>query len=156
MQTRTPAPVAPPQAHSRETSGGHGECTRRASSADAGRLQAGSSSSDSWASTVTGPILRSSLRLVTGIASDAQLVARCRAGDQAAWNELVERFSRYVFAISTQAFRLPQPDAEDVFQEVFARVYQHLDRLPSVNAIQPRTSKIPPRLCIYRLRAGVR
>src|SRR4051794_6395732 len=156
MQTRTPAPVAPPQAHSRETSGGHGEWTRSASSAEAGRLQAGSSSSDSCASTVTGPILRSSLRLVTGLASDAQLVARCRAGDEAAWNELVERFSRYVFAISTQAFRLPQADAEDVFQEVFARVYQHLDRLRSDDAVRPWIAQLTRRLCIDRLRAGAR
>ena len=28
--------------------------------------------------------------------SDAQLVGRCRAGEPAAWNELVQRFSRYV------------------------------------------------------------
>ena len=40
--------------------------------------------------------------------SDAQLVARCRGGDQQAWSELVERFSRYVYAISVQAFRLPE------------------------------------------------
>jgi RNA polymerase sigma factor (sigma-70 family) len=93
---------------------------------------------------------------VTGLASDAQLVARCRSGDQAAWNELVERFSRYVFAISTQAFRLPQADAEDVFQEVFARVYQHLDRLRSDDAVRPWIAQLTRRLCIDRLRAGAR
>ena len=31
--------------------------------------------------------------------SAAQLVARCRDGDQEAWAALVERFSRYVYAI---------------------------------------------------------
>jgi RNA polymerase sigma factor (sigma-70 family) len=93
---------------------------------------------------------------VTGLASDAQLVARCRAGDQAAWNELVERFSRYVYAIATQAFRLPQHDAEDVFQEVFARVYQHLDRLRSDDAIRPWIAQLTRRLCIDRLRASGR
>src|SRR6266702_4400100 len=59
--------------------------------------------------------------------SDSELVARCRSGDQQAWAELVDRFSRYVYAISVQAFRLPDADAEDVFQEVFARAYEHLD-----------------------------
>ena len=63
------------------------------------------------------------------IATDAQLVARCRGGDEVAWRELVERFSRYVYAISVQGFRLSEPDAEDVFQEVFARAYQHLGKL---------------------------
>src|ERR671938_157958 len=38
--------------------------------------------------------------------SDRELVSRCRAGDQQAWAELVERFSRYVYAICVQAFRL--------------------------------------------------
>jgi RNA polymerase sigma factor (sigma-70 family) len=93
---------------------------------------------------------------VAEVATDAQLVARCRAGEQAAWNELVERFSRYVYAISSGAFRLPQQDAEDVFQEVFARVYQHLDRLRSDEAIRPWIAQLTRRLCIDRLRAGGR
>jgi len=93
---------------------------------------------------------------VTEVATDAQLVSRCRSGDQAAWNELVERFSRYVYAISTQAFRLPAQDAEDVFQEVFARVYEHLDRLRSDEAIRPWIGQLTRRLCIDRLRGGSR
>ena len=56
------------------------------------------------------------------ITSDEQLVARCRAGETPAWNELVERYSRYVYAICTQGFRLRDHDAEDVFQDVFTRV----------------------------------
>ena len=56
-------------------------------------------------------------------------------GEAAAWNELVERFSRYVFAICTQGFRLAEHDAEDVFQDVFTRVYTHLDRLRDDEAL---------------------
>jgi RNA polymerase sigma-70 factor, ECF subfamily len=88
--------------------------------------------------------------------SDSQLVARCRAGDPQAWSELVERFSRYVHAIAVQAFRLPEPDAEDVFQEVFARAYQHLDKLRDDAAIKPWLAQLTRRLCIDRLRAGSR
>ena len=88
--------------------------------------------------------------------TDAELVARCRTGDQGAWNELVERFSRYVYAIAVQAFRLPQHDAEDVFQEVFARVYEHLDRLRSDDALRPWIAQLTRRLCIDRLRASGR
>jgi RNA polymerase sigma factor (sigma-70 family) len=93
---------------------------------------------------------------VAEIATDAQLVSRCRSGDQDAWNELVERFSRYVFAICVQAFRLPAEDAEDVFQEVFARVYQHLDRLRSDDSIRPWIAQLTRRLCIDRLRSSGR
>jgi RNA polymerase sigma factor (sigma-70 family) len=88
--------------------------------------------------------------------TDAQLVSRCRDGDPAAWNELVERFSRYVYAISVQAFRLPAHDAEDVFQDVFARVYTHLDRLRSDEAVRPWIAQLTRRVCIDRLRAAKR
>jgi RNA polymerase sigma factor (sigma-70 family) len=94
--------------------------------------------------------------LVVDVATDAELVARCRKGDPAAWNELVERFSRYVYAIAVQAFRLSPHDAEDVFQEVFARVYQHLDRLRDDAAIRPWIAQLTRRVCIDRLRAGGR
>lgn len=93
---------------------------------------------------------------MTAASSDAELVARCRAGDEQAWNALVERFSRYVYAICVQAFRLPPADAEDVFQDVFLRVYEQLDRLRSDEAVRPWIAQLTRRLCIDRLRAGKR
>jgi RNA polymerase sigma factor (sigma-70 family) len=87
---------------------------------------------------------------------DGKLVARCRAGDAAAWNELVERFSRYVYAICVQAFRLSEHDAEDVFQEVFTRVYEHLARLRDDDAIRPWIGQLTRRCCVDRLRSGAR
>ncbi|HLM35803.1 MAG TPA: sigma-70 family RNA polymerase sigma factor [Gaiellaceae bacterium] len=89
-------------------------------------------------------------------ASDAELVARCRRGDDAAWRELVARFSRYVYAICGQAFRLPEHDSEDVFQEVFAKVYEHLGRLRDDEAVRPWIAQLTRRACIDRLRAGAR
>ena len=88
--------------------------------------------------------------------SDARLVARCREGDDAAWRLLVERFSRYVYAIAVQAFRLPQSDAEDVFQEVFARVYERIDTLRDDEAVRPWIGQLTRRLCIDRLRSSAR
>jgi RNA polymerase sigma factor (sigma-70 family) len=93
---------------------------------------------------------------VDSVATDAQIVSRCRDGDEAAWNDLVERFSRYVYAIAVQAFRLPPHDAEDVFQDVFARVYENLGRLRSDDAIRPWIAQLTRRLCIDHLRAGRR
>ncbi|HZD88190.1 MAG TPA: sigma-70 family RNA polymerase sigma factor [Gaiellaceae bacterium] len=84
--------------------------------------------------------------------SDAQLVARCRAGDSAAWSEFVERFSRYVYAICSRGFRLAYHDAEDVFQEVFARAYERLPDLRSDDAVRPWLAQLTRRLCIDRLR----
>ena len=88
--------------------------------------------------------------------TDAELVARCREGDEECWRELVERYSRYVYAISVQAFRLPESDADDVFQEVFARAYEHLGRLRDDSALRPWLAQLTRRLCIDTLRSGSR
>ena len=86
---------------------------------------------------------------------DAALVERCRGGDAEAWNELVERFSRYVYAVTVRGFRLSEQDAEDVYQEVFARVYTHLDTLRDDAALRPWIAQLTRRLCIDSLaRAG--
>jgi RNA polymerase sigma-70 factor, ECF subfamily len=77
-------------------------------------------------------------------------------GDEDAWRELVDRFSRYVYAIAVQGFRLPQQDAEDIFQEVFTRVYERLDSLREDEAVRPWIAQLTRRLCIDRLRAGSR
>lgn len=88
--------------------------------------------------------------------SDAALVAACRAGEEAAWNELVERFSRYVYAIATQAFRLGAEDAEDVFQEVFTRIFDRLDTLREPDALRPWIAQLTRRECVDRIRGGTR
>ena len=89
----------------------------------------------------------------TGV-TDAELVARCRAGDAAAWNALVERFSRFVFAISVRGFRLSESDAEDVFQDVFAKTFEQIHRLRDDAAIRPWIAQLTRRACIDRLRAS--
>jgi RNA polymerase sigma factor (sigma-70 family) len=88
--------------------------------------------------------------------TDAQLVSRCRAGDPEAWNQFVERFSRYVYAIASRGFRLPQQDAEDVFQEVFSRAFERLGELRNDEAVRPWLAQLTRRLCIDRLRLSAR
>ncbi len=88
--------------------------------------------------------------------TDAQLVGRCRAGEPEAWNELVERFSRYVYAIAVRAYRLSDHDAEDVFQDVFARTYERLDSLRDDTAIRPWLAQLTRNACVDRLRSGAR
>ena len=68
----------------------------------------------------------------------------------------MNRFSRYVYAIIGQGFGLRAENAEDVFQEVFARAYQHLGRLRDDEAIRPWIAQLTRRLCIDHIRAGSR
>jgi RNA polymerase sigma-70 factor (ECF subfamily) len=61
-----------------------------------------------------------------------------------------------VYAIAVQAYRLSEHDAEDVFQEVFARAYEHLETLRADEAIRPWIGQLTRRLAIDRLRAAGR
>jgi RNA polymerase sigma-70 factor (ECF subfamily) len=88
--------------------------------------------------------------------TDAELVARCRTGDDDAWELLVERFARYVHAILTRAFTLPPHAAEDMFQEVFVRAYEQLPRLRDDGAIRPWLAQLTRRIAIDALRADAR
>jgi RNA polymerase sigma-70 factor (ECF subfamily) len=61
------------------------------------------------------------------VSEGAELVRRCRAGDGAAWEEIVSLFSRRIYNL---AYRFTsRPDAaEDLTQEVFVRVYRSLEQ----------------------------
>ena len=86
-----------------------------------------------------------------GALSDAELVRACRASDVNAWNELVERYSRYVYAIAVRGFRLDDEDAEDVFQDVFTRIYTRLDTLRDDEALRPWIAQLTRRRCLDAL-----
>jgi len=85
--------------------------------------------------------------------TDAELVRACRAGDADAWNELVERYSRYVYAIAVRGFRLSDEDAEDVFQDVFTRIYTRLDSLREDSALRPWIAQLTRRRCLDAIAA---
>jgi RNA polymerase sigma factor (sigma-70 family) len=61
-----------------------------------------------------------------------------------------------VYAIASRGYRLTDADAEDVFQEVFARAHQHLHRLRDDTAIQAWIGQLTRRLCVDALRASSR
>jgi RNA polymerase sigma-70 factor (ECF subfamily) len=80
--------------------------------------------------------------------SDGDLVRRMRRGEEAAWAVFVERYSRYVYAIATRAYRLRESEAEDIFQEVFTRAYTHLNNLRNDDALRPWIGQLTRRLCV--------
>ena len=57
----------------------------------------------------------------------AELVRRCRAGDGAAWEEIVQTYSRRIYNLAYR-FTSRADTAEDLTQEVFIRVYRSLDQ----------------------------
>jgi RNA polymerase sigma-70 factor, ECF subfamily len=82
------------------------------------------------------------------------LVDRCRTGDPDAWRDLVDQYSAYVYAIVVRAYRIPRDDAEDVFQDVFARVFERLEMLRDDDALRAWIGQVTRNLCIdYQRRA---
>ena len=60
--------------------------------------------------------------------ADAELVKECRRGSQQAWDELVSRYQRLIYAIPRRA-GLTDEQAADVFQEVFLTLFEKIDNI---------------------------
>lgn len=60
--------------------------------------------------------------------SPAALVHACLAGNERAWDELVERYGRLVYSIPRR-MGMTDADADDIFQTVFVLLYRHLGGL---------------------------
>jgi RNA polymerase sigma factor (sigma-70 family) len=59
---------------------------------------------------------------------NAELLAGCARGEQADWDELVERFGRLVWSV-VKSHRMNDVDAEDVHQLTWFRLVQNVDRI---------------------------
>ena len=94
---------------------------------------------------------------MTGLADedDAALVARCRRGEAAAWEALVHRYQRLVYAIVRRT-GLDEHAAADVFQTVFARLVAHLPRIADPQRLQAWIVTTAKREVLLALRRGQR
>jgi RNA polymerase sigma factor (sigma-70 family) len=82
--------------------------------------------------------------------NSVEVLARAVGGDEAAWRELVARYQRLVYA-TIWAFRIPAPDAEDVFQETFLRLHRHALRLNEPRALTRWIIVTTRHLCLDHL-----
>lgn len=73
-----------------------------------------------------------------------------------AWSELVNRYSRFVYAILVRGFRMNDDDAAEVFQEVFTRMYRTLDALRDESALRPWLGQLTRWVATDRVRGGKR
>lgn len=67
--------------------------------------------------------------------SDLQLVLACRRGDQLAWEKLIRRYQRLIYAIPLRA-GLDEDDAAEIFQEVFTTLFQKLNDIEDPEKLQ--------------------
>lgn len=67
--------------------------------------------------------------------NDAELIQKCRRGDETAWNELVDRYQRLIYTIPRRA-GLSEEQAADVFQEVWLTLMEKLDGIEQPDKIR--------------------
>lgn len=82
--------------------------------------------------------------------SDADLGRGCRQGNNAAWRELVNRFTPQVFRLACRMLR-NRTEAEDATQEAFMRIYRSIDSFDPTRPLAPWVSRITYNVCLRRL-----
>jgi RNA polymerase sigma-70 factor (ECF subfamily) len=83
--------------------------------------------------------------------SDAELVHRAKGGDDSAFDELVVRYRKKVYAIAFGMAR-NHGDADDVAQETFLRAYQALNRFKTEFEFKTWLFRIAVNTCINMLK----
>ena len=78
---------------------------------------------------------------------NVDLVRRARAGDQAAWDEIVERFAPLVWGICMR-HRLSPADADDVGQSLWLGLLEHLGSLREPAALAGWIATTTRRECL--------
>ena len=83
------------------------------------------------------------------------LVRAAQAGDQLAWNALVDRFSALVWSIIL-ASGLRGEDAADTWQTVWLRLVEHITRLREPAYVGSWLAQVTRHQCIHVLRTSAR
>jgi RNA polymerase sigma factor (sigma-70 family) len=83
------------------------------------------------------------------------LVTRANDGDQAAWNEIVERYAPLVWSIC-QKYRLTRPDIDDVGQSVWLLLVENLASLREPAALPGWLATTTHRECLRVVRIARR
>jgi RNA polymerase sigma-70 factor, ECF subfamily len=78
---------------------------------------------------------------------DNQLVLRAQKGDNIAFEQLVMKYDRLVLNIA-YGYRNNQDDADDIYQEVFMRVYRGLKNFQSRSKFSTWLYRITVNVCI--------
>ncbi|HEY6727141.1 MAG TPA: sigma-70 family RNA polymerase sigma factor, partial [Polyangiaceae bacterium] len=87
--------------------------------------------------------------------SDAGLVAALRSGRQSAKAALFDRYGRHVERVLTRVLG-PDPDVQDLLQDVFVSALESIDRLEDPNSLKPWLSRIAVFTARGRIRRRVR
>src|SRR5689334_5882809 len=81
--------------------------------------------------------------------NERELVERCRSGDEAAFQELVDRYKNLVFALVARTIQ-DRSRAEDLAQEVFLRIHRGLPYFRGEARLSTWIYRIVSNVCAQR------
>jgi RNA polymerase sigma-70 factor, ECF subfamily len=87
-----------------------------------------------------------------GRPADAELVARCRAGDPDAFRDIYQRHATRLYNVAWRMSGSPA-DAEELVQEIFLLAYRKLDTFKGESALGTWLYRLAINLCLDRLRS---
>lgn len=87
--------------------------------------------------------------------SVTELFRRAEAGDQAAWNAMVDRYTRLLWSVA-RAHRLGDADAADVVQTTWMRLVEYFGRIQDPEALPAWLATTARRECLRTLRRAGR
>lgn len=99
----------------------------------------------------SGRLTENTQALTNEQVAEQRLVARARDGDRAAFREIVERYEGLV-AATVVGMLGSGPEAEDVGQKTFIRLYQALDQYRGEGGLAPYITRIAVNQCLNALR----
>ena len=87
--------------------------------------------------------------------AESELVTSAQQGDEAAFAEIVRRFSPRVFQVASRFFR-ERSSVEDAAQEVFLRAYTHLADFEGRGSLEGWLTRIATTTCLNLVRNAQR
>jgi RNA polymerase sigma-70 factor (ECF subfamily) len=91
----------------------------------------------------------------TAAGDDVQLIARFRAGEREVFGRIMERHLEAIYAVARGVLGNPD-EAEDAAQEVFIKLYHHLNRLAPDSCLRAWLHRVCVNQCIDRQRRRAR
>ena len=82
------------------------------------------------------------------LANERELVERCRAGDEGAFQELVDRYKDLVFALIARTVQ-DRSRAEDLAQDVFLRIHRGLPYFRGEAQLSTWIYRIVANVCVH-------
>lgn len=79
--------------------------------------------------------------------ADPVLVERCLDGDERAWEALIEKYKRFIYAITIR-YHMPEDDAADIFQAVCVDLYSQLAEIRNVGALRGWLGQVTAHKCL--------